>query len=120
VIIGATIPGASPGFGALEGETAPENGASALEGQGSGPCGGETILGRAPAMQACDSGGEGAIACETKETVNVGGWGAVSSCGITCMDGYYACCNDPSLTVRAECSCIAERTRGQWAPETPW
>ena len=83
------------------------------------PCG-EVALGAAPALQICDSGGDGASSCETKWTVNISGWGWPSGCGISCADGYYACCTNPSWYRNATCSCVEDpREPVPWSPEQP-
>ena len=81
---------------------------------------GEPAISSAPAMVACDNGGEGASSCETRHVISVGGIGTVSGCGISCTDGWYACCQDPTVTRRAECSCQADGPRGPWTPESVW
>ena len=74
----------------------------------------------APAMVPCDNGGAGASSCETKQTVSVSGFGFVSGCGISCNDGYYACCQDASLGQHASCSCNLNPPSRPWSPESPW
>lgn len=83
--------------------------------QSDSPCG-ESVLSAGTMIQICDHGGEGASSCETRWTINVSGWGSVSSCGVSCDTGHYACCQDPSITKRAECTCVPERVR---VPATP-
>jgi hypothetical protein len=88
--------------------------------------GGQTVscdgpaINSAPAMMACDNGGEGATSCETRHVISIGGFGTVSGCGISCTNGYYACCQDPTVTKRAECSCRQDPPPGPWTPELPW
>ena len=94
------------------------DGASLAEGR-SPVCGGPAIS-SAPAMVPCDSGGDGATSCETKQTVSVGGFGYVSGCGISCNDGWYACCQDATVTTRSQCSCQPNPPRGPWTPEAAW
>jgi hypothetical protein len=81
---------------------------------------GEPAVSSAPAMVACDNGGEGATSCETRHVISIGGIGTVSGCGISCTNGYYACCQDPTVTKRAECSCRHDPPPGPWTPELPW
>jgi len=82
-------------------------------------CGGP-VISSAPRMVICDSGGDGATSCQTKQIISVGGFGSTSGCGISCANGYYACCQSPSLTSNAQCSCEQNPTRGPWTPESPW
>ena len=82
------------------------------------PCG-ESASAIASEIVACDSGGEGAISCETKWTVNIGGWGWPSGCGISCADGHYACCADPTWYRNATCSCVANPPRPVPLPPPP-
>lgn len=70
----------------------------------------------APRVARCDHGGEGAESCETKWVVNVSGWGSVSGCGVSCNNGYYACCVDPTFWNLASCTCEPEPPRGPWTP----
>jgi len=73
----------------------------------------------APFLQICDSGGEGSRSCETRWTVNVGGWGWQSGCGISCADGYYACCVNPSVSRNATCGCVADPPHVAPIPYSP-
>jgi len=82
------------------------------------PCGQSAEV-LAPAIQICDSGGEGARSCETRWTVNVSGWGWQSACGISCADGHYACCTNPSLSQNAVCGCIPDPPHVAPAPYSP-
>lgn len=86
-----------------------------------GPCD-QAAEGIARVLQVCDSGGEGARACETRWTVSVGGWGWPSGCGISCNTGYYACCTNPTWHQNATCGCIEDPPHVApvpWSPEQP-
>jgi hypothetical protein len=74
----------------------------------------------APEMVVCDAGGLGASACESRTTINVGGWGATEGCGVTCTDGYYACCQNASMGVTAVCSCVENPRRRSGLPVPEW
>jgi len=85
------------------------------------PCGQSAEV-LAPAIQVCDSGGEGARSCETRWVVSMGGWGWPSGCGISCADGYYACCTNPAWNRNATCNCLADPPHvapAPYSPETP-
>jgi len=47
----------------------------------------------------CQIGGPGSDAC----SIGYGAPGAANSCSVTCMEGYYACCN---LSYVAFCKCV--------------
>lgn len=67
----------------------------------------------------CESGGPGARMCATEETISYGGVGETDGCGVTCQDGFFACCRRPKLLGHASCQCVEEPKRGPWTPETP-
>jgi hypothetical protein len=81
---------------------------------------GEPAISYAPAVVICENGGEGASSCETGYVISVGGVGTVSGCGVSCTAGFYACCQNPTLSKHADCSCRPDPARGPWTPETPW
>jgi len=99
---------------------APRSGEPFPEGGTQSPSCGEPAISSAPAMVACDNGGEGASSCETRHVISIGGIGTVSGCGISCTNGWYACCQDPTVTKRAECSCQQDVPRAPWTPESIW
>ena len=92
--------------------------AESLVPTGESPCGG-SAEGLAPALQICDSGGEGARSCETRWVVNVTGWGWQSGCGISCDNGYYACCKNPSASQNATCACVQDPPHVAPIPYSP-
>jgi hypothetical protein len=95
--------------------------ADELIGYADSPCG-EDALAITSELVICDSGGEGATSCETKWTVNMGGWGWPTGCGISCVTGHHACCEDPTWYRNARCSCVADPPRPipePSGPETP-
>jgi hypothetical protein len=53
----------------------------------------------------CDTGGFGASSCDLYLTISVGGFGGDTRCGVSCADGFYACCNNATFTRSAKCSC---------------
>ena len=73
----------------------------------------------APRLEICDAGGEGARSCETRWVVNVSGWGWQSGCGISCGNGYYACCINPSASRNAVCGCIQDPPHVAPIPYSP-
>jgi hypothetical protein len=52
----------------------------------------------------CDSGGQGSKSCESGEGINP--MGVHDGCGISCQDGYYACCRRGNLFANPSCICI--------------
>ena len=52
----------------------------------------------------CDSGGRGSKSCETGEGINP--MGVHDGCGISCQEGYYACCRRGNLFSDSACFCV--------------
>jgi hypothetical protein len=63
---------------------------------------------RPNSLQRCDSGGTGARTCESNEGITV--MGVHDGCGITCLEGYYACCTRGNLFTNPSCTCIKTPT----------
>jgi hypothetical protein len=64
-------------------------------------------------LQRCDAGGRGSRSCDSNEGLNP--MGVQDGCGISCRDGYYACCKRGNLFRNPSCVCIRVPT---W-PYTP-
>jgi hypothetical protein len=55
--------------------------------------------------RSCDSGGIGSASCDLYLSISIGWIGGDAGCGVSCADGFYACCNHAGLTSPARCSC---------------
>ena len=60
-----------------------------------------------PAIMCCDSGGPGASACEVGQGIGLG-WPVSEGCGISCRDGYFACCTRGGILARSTCECLPD------------
>jgi hypothetical protein len=64
-------------------------------------------------FERCDSGGRGSRACEAGEGLKP--MGVYDGCGISCQEGFYACCRRGTPFSNPTCFCIQSPT---W-PYTP-
>jgi len=55
-------------------------------------------------FERCDSGGRGSRTCEAGEGINP--MGVHDGCGISCQEGYYACCRRGNTFANPSCICI--------------
>ena len=60
-----------------------------------------------PAIMCCDAGGPGAGSCEVGQGIGLG-WPISEGCGISCRDGYFACCTRGGVFTRSTCDCLPD------------
>lgn len=65
----------------------------------------------------CDGGGPGASTCEYSCNMSVQPVTKTDQCGVTCREGYYACCGCNAL-YNATCKCVKESVKGTGSPSS--
>jgi hypothetical protein len=87
--------------GAAAGESAAFQGVT--EEPGSCPVQDAEVASGPVSLARCDAGGHGAPSCEVGHGIRP--MGVHDGCGISCLEGYYACCRRGDMFSNASCTC---------------